>query len=98
MSDIAHIDVEYVARLARIALTSEEKERFSAQLDRVLEYFSKLNELDLDGVEPIAHANPLVNVWDKDEVRAAFTPDHALANAPAHRDQQIVVPKVVEDA
>lgn len=94
--DTTSIDIDYVAKLARIALTDEEKATFSAQLEDVLEHFKKLEAVDVSGVEPMAHAFPLVNVWQEDEPREAFTPEQALANAPKQRDNQIVVPKVVE--
>jgi aspartyl-tRNA(Asn)/glutamyl-tRNA(Gln) amidotransferase subunit C len=58
-------DVKYVAHLARLALTPEEEQKFQAQLDHVLGYIAKLNELDVSHVEPTAHAVPLVNVrWE----------------------------------
>ena len=98
MSENAHMDVDYVARLARIELSAEEKERFSGQLDRILEYFEKLNAVDVSGVEPMAHAMPLYNVWRADAAEEGFAPEEALANAPAQRDNQIIVPKVVDDA
>ncbi|MGF1448809.1 MAG: Asp-tRNA(Asn)/Glu-tRNA(Gln) amidotransferase subunit GatC [Opitutales bacterium] len=92
------IDIDYVARLARIALTPEEKAKFGAQLGQVLEHFQKLEAIDVDGVEPMAHAFDVVNVLDADEPTEPFTPEQALRNAPARRDNQIVVPKVVDDA
>lgn len=98
MSETAHIDIDYVARLARIQLSEDEKQRFGPQLDRVLGYCDKLRDVNLDGVEPMAHATPLYNVWDDDVAINGFTPEQAMANAPAQRENQIVVPKVVEDA
>jgi len=98
MAQHAEVDIDYVARLARLELTPEEKAKFRAQLGQVLEYFERINEVNVAGVEPLAHAFPVYNVWGEDRCVAAFTPDEALANAPARRDNQIVVPKVVEDA
>lgn len=98
MSETAHMDVDYVARLARIELSAAEKERFSGQLDRILDYFDKLNAVDVSGVEPMAHATPLYNVWREDVAIQGFKPEEALGNAPAQRENQIVVPKVVDDA
>ena len=63
-----NFDVNYVAHLARIALTPEEEEKFGAQLSNILGYIEKLNELDVSGIEPTAHAVPLVNVFRPDEV------------------------------
>jgi aspartyl-tRNA(Asn)/glutamyl-tRNA(Gln) amidotransferase subunit C len=66
-------------------------------LGDVLKYFEKLQEVDVDGVEPTAHAFPRYNVWDKDLARKPFSVDLALQNAPKSRNEQILVPKVVED-
>ena len=93
-----NIDIDYVANLARIELTDAEREKFSAQLGDVLKHFAKLNSVNVDGVEPTAHAFPVFNVLDDDEAEAGFTPEDALRNAPKQRENQVVVPKVVEDA
>lgn len=90
------IDIEQVAKLARLELTEEEKQTYAAQLGQVLDHMDKLNALDLDGVEPTAHSFPLSNVLDEDEPEQGFTPEQALRNAPASRENQVVVPKVVE--
>ena len=91
------MDIDYVSNLARIELTKEEREKFHHQLGDVLQYFEKLNEVDVDGVEPTAHAFPRFNVWDEDEPATGFTSDEALKNAPKSRNDQIVVPKVIEE-
>ena len=96
MSDTAKIDIEYVTNLARIQLSEEEKKAFSEQLGDVLEYFEKLNAVDVSDVEPMAHAFDHYNVWREDEVGEAFTSEEALKNAPAQRQDQVIVPKVVE--
>lgn len=98
MKDDNAMDIDYVARLARVALSEDEKAIFAKQLGDVLGYFEKLKEVDVSGVEPSAHPYEVSNVWRADEPGAAFTADEALANAPARRADQIVVPKVVEDA
>lgn len=92
------IDIDYVTRLARLDLTPEEKQTFSAQLEQVLEHMQVLNALDTDGVEPTAHAFHIENVLDEDEPTPTLSPDEALRNAPARRENYVVVPKVVEDA
>ncbi len=92
------IDIDYVARLARIELTEEEKQTFTTQLENILAHADKLNQVDVSGVEPMAHAFALENVLDDDEPGPALSAEQALRNAPAQRDNQIVVPKVVEDA
>lgn len=99
MSDpTSEIDIDYVANLARLALTDEEKARYGAQLGSILGHFQRLREVDVEGVEPSAHAFDLENVWQVDEARPGLTPDEALRNAPARRENQVVVPKVVDDA
>lgn len=94
----AKIDIEYVTRLARLELTPEEKQTFSSQLEQVLAHMQVLNSLDTEGVEPTAHAFHLENVLDEDEPTAPLSVDDALRNAPARRENYVVVPKVVEDA
>jgi len=91
-----NIDVQYVARLARIALTPAEEEEFGAQLAHVLGYFEKLNELDVSAIEPTAHAVPLVNVFRPDEVRPSMPNEEALRNAPASANGLFLAPKIVE--
>ena len=90
------IDVKYVAHLARLNLTKEEEQKFGAQLGQVLGYIEKLNRLDVSGVEPTAHAVPLVNVTRTDEVRPSLTNEEALRNAPAKANGLFMVPKIVE--
>ena len=97
MSDSAKMDIDYVSNLARIELSPEEREKFHPQLGQVLEYFDKLKEVDVEGVEPTAHAFPRFNVWDADETKEGFSEEQALANAPKSRNGQIVVPKVIEE-
>ena len=98
MANTGEIDIEYVARLARIELTEAEKEMYSKQLGQVLGYFKKLSEIDVSNVEPSAHAHAKYNVWRDDVEGEAMSVEDALMNAPAKRDNQIVVPKVVDDA
>jgi len=97
MSDHSHIDIDYVANLARIELTEEEKAKLGSQLDDILGYFEKLSAVDVEGVEPMAHSNNVYNVWrEGDEPGETYTPGQVVAQAPEHRENQIVVPKVVE--
>ena len=90
------IDVKYVAHLARLALTPEEEQRIGAQLGQVLDYIEKLKEVDVTGVEPTAHAFPLINVTRPDEVRPSMSNEDALRNAPAQANGLFIVPKIVE--
>ena len=96
MADPARLDIDYVANLARLALTPAEKEKFARQLGDVLHYVEKLGAVDVSGVEPMAHAAPVFNVWQADVARPGLAVEDALRNAPARRDQRIAVPKVVE--
>jgi aspartyl-tRNA(Asn)/glutamyl-tRNA(Gln) amidotransferase subunit C len=92
----AHIDVKYVAHLARLSLTEEEEHKLEEQLGQVLNYVEKLKEVDVSGVEPTAHAFPLVNVTRPDEVRPCMDRQEALRNAPAQANGLFIVPKIVE--
>jgi len=96
MSTHAHIDIDYVANLARIALSDEERSLFSEQLEEILEYIEQLKTVDVEGVEPTAHTFPVTNVWREDVVCTGLTQEEAIGNAPEARDGMFVVPKVVE--
>lgn len=91
-------DVEHVARLARLALTEEEKERFTAQLGQILTYVEKLNQLNTDNVPPTSHVLPLANVWreDRAESGALGAPEEILTNAPEREGPFFKVKKVIE--
>ena len=90
------LDVKYVAHLARIELTPEEEAHYGAQLGEVLEFINKLREVDVEGVEPSAHALALQNVTRPDEPRPSLSRQEAMAHAPAQADGLFVVPKIVE--
>ena len=92
----SELDLDALSRLARLALTPEEKATFQRQIGDLLRHIERLSQVDVTGVEPSAHAHPQHNVWQEDEVRAGLSPTDALRNAPARRDQMIAVPKVVE--
>jgi len=92
----AHMDVSYIAHLARIHITEEETRLFQGQLDQVLTYVEQLGELDVSKVEPTAHAMALVNVLRADLPRTSLDHDAVIANAPAARDGQVLVPKILE--
>ncbi len=96
MPSPSHLNIDYVANLARLELTAAERQKFAQQLGDILHYVDKLNEVDVTGVEPMAHASPVFNVWQADVARPGLAVESALQNAPEQREQQIVVPKVVE--
>lgn len=91
-----NIDIDYVCNLARLELSQEDKQELSGQLEGIVKYLETLNKVDITGIQPMAHPFPLNNVWQEDEPKECFTPDEALLNAPAKRNNQIIVPKVVE--
>ncbi len=80
--EISREQVLHVARLARLALTDEEVERFRVQLSAILEAVGKVSELDLEGVPPTSHPLDLVNVLAEDEPNPSLSREAALANAP----------------
>ena len=90
------IDLCRVVKLARIELTPEEEQRLAPQLGEVLSYVNKLNELNVEGVEPTAHAAPLSNVLRKDELGDSLPSQDALRNAPQSSNGLFVVPRIVE--
>jgi len=92
----AEIDIKYVAHLARIALAPGEEKKLSTQLGNILGYIEKLKELDVAGVEPTAHAVPMINVTRADEIRDSLSNEDALRNAPAKANGLFMVPKIVE--
>jgi len=90
------MDVKYVAQLARLRLSPEEEEKLGRQLDQILNHIEKLNEVDVSGVEPTAHAFPLANVTRADQVQPSLAHQEALKNAPSQANGLFVVPKIVE--
>jgi aspartyl-tRNA(Asn)/glutamyl-tRNA(Gln) amidotransferase subunit C len=88
-------EVLHVANLARLTLGLEEIELFTRQLNDILAYVEKLQELDTTGVEPLAHVIPVFNVFREDVVRDGLDRDTALGNAPAREEGAFVVPRVI---
>jgi aspartyl-tRNA(Asn)/glutamyl-tRNA(Gln) amidotransferase subunit C len=92
----AEFDVRYTAKLARLKLSEEEIAKFQAQLSKVLAYVEKLEQVDVSGVEPTAHTNPVYNVFRADEPCQWFDAETALSNAPRQANQLFIVTKVIE--
>ena len=88
--------IQYLETLARITLTEDEEKKIGGELQDILTYIDKLNELDTEGVEAMSHCFPLNNVFRADEVKASMSPDEIVANAPESQDGAFVVPKTVE--
>ena len=93
---ITKAEVEHVARLARLALSEQEIDTFTGQMDAILAYVEKLNELDTDGITATAHAVPMENAFRDDAVHAPLGVENALSNAPARIEGFFRVPKVIE--
>ena len=87
-------DVEHVAKLARLELTEEEKEKFTKQLGDVLKYVDQMNEVDTSNVEPLSHPIDFINVMREDEIHYEQTKEQLMANAPAEEDGFFRVPKI----
>ena len=93
---ITSAEVAHVARLARLELSEAERETFTGQMDAILAYVDKLNEINTDGIIPTAHAVPMENAFRADEVTPSIGIENALANAPKRVESFFRVPKVIE--
>jgi aspartyl-tRNA(Asn)/glutamyl-tRNA(Gln) amidotransferase subunit C len=89
-------EVQRVAMLARLRLTSEEEERLTQQLDNILRYVEKLNQLDASGIEPFTHEVDIVNPMREDVITNEANADALLANAPEQENHFFQVPKIIE--
>ncbi|MDR2862828.1 MAG: Asp-tRNA(Asn)/Glu-tRNA(Gln) amidotransferase subunit GatC [Puniceicoccales bacterium] len=91
------IDINHLAKLARIALSDEEKIRFAHELGGILSYFEQLKQVNVEGVAPSAHAFPVYDMLREDEAGPLLDTDALQRIAPAFRDAQVVVPRIVDD-
>ncbi len=89
-------EVERIARLALLSLSPQEKEKFTRQLNLILEYMEQLNQVDTSDVEPMSHPLGLTNVFRKDEVQDSLPVEEALKNAPDKSGNYFRVPKVIQ--
>lgn len=89
--------VEHVALLARLELSEEEKERYTHELNQILEHFEALQKLDTENVPPTSHAIPMTNVLREDEPRPSLPREEVLQNAPDPAEGCFRVPRVVEE-
>lgn len=97
-NDTEHIDVRYVADLARIDLNAEEAEKLQGDMDEIIGYIEKLNELNVDGIDPTAHPIPLNNVMREDTSAPSLDREKVIENAPnSYDDAYIRVPVVIEE-
>ena len=88
-------EISHVASLARLHLSQEEVEAMAKQLDEILTYVAKLNELETESVVPTTHAISIVNAFREDEVKGSLPRDKALANGPQQNGESFVVPRVI---
>jgi aspartyl-tRNA(Asn)/glutamyl-tRNA(Gln) amidotransferase subunit C len=88
-------EVKHIAELAKLKFSHEELESYTGQLNKILEYIEKLNELDTDNVEPLSHPVEGYNVFREDELKPSVSREEALKNAPDSTDEFFKVPKVI---
>ena len=88
--------VHKVADLARIAIEDNEVDALTIEMDKILTFMEKLNELDTTGVKPLVYMNEEVNVWREDVVKQEITVESGLKNAAVHNDNFFFVPKIIE--
>jgi aspartyl-tRNA(Asn)/glutamyl-tRNA(Gln) amidotransferase subunit C len=88
--------IKHVASLARLKLSDSEIEKFKTDMENIISYVDKLDELDVNGVEPTAHIMPINNVLREDIEKESFDREKLLENAPAQEDGCFKVPKIVE--
>lgn len=94
---ITRKEVEHVATLARLKLTENETELYTNQLDSILSYIDKLNELDTTGIEPTTHPMPITTPLREDKVKSSLSQKDALMNAPDNEMGCFKVPKIIEN-
>lgn len=95
-NSISDETMEYVGILAKLELSKEERQTAKKDMERMLDYIDKLNELDTEGVEPMSHIFPVCNVFREDVVKNGDDKDNMLKNAPAYKDGAYKVPRTVE--
>lgn len=96
MSRISIDQVKHVANLARLAITEEEAQKFTTQLDAIITFAELLNEVDTEQVEPTSHVLDMKNVMREDVPSSGLPREEVLKNAPEHQDGQIKVPSIIE--
>lgn len=88
-------DVRQVAKLARLNCPEHEIKQFTGQLGAILGYVDQLNQVNTDGIEPLAHSLPVSNVFREDVVRPSLANDQALQNAPQRDGEYFAIPRVL---
>jgi len=96
MGKVTKEDVTHIASLAQLSLDEETQERLVREMDEILAYMDKLNELDTSDVEPTMHALPMTNVYRDDAVGASVAREAALMNAPKTDGEYFLVPRILD--
>ena len=96
MDIVSREDVLQVAHLARLALSDDEITRLQRELNRIMEHFAELQQLDTENVEPTSHPMPMTNVFREDQVQPSLSVDEVLRNAPDRYDEFFRVPRIVD--
>jgi aspartyl-tRNA(Asn)/glutamyl-tRNA(Gln) amidotransferase subunit C len=92
---ISRQEVEHVAHLARLNLNRQELEKMTVQLDNILSYMAKLDELDTQNIKPMTHAFSISNAFRDDDVQHSLSRKEALANSPKHNGECFIVPRII---
>lgn len=88
--------IDKLARLSRLSFDEAEKEEIKNDLQKMISFVEKLNELDLSNVEPLVHVTDAVNVFREDEIKGSISREDAFRNAPVHDGSYFKVPKVIK--
>ncbi|HYK72643.1 MAG TPA: Asp-tRNA(Asn)/Glu-tRNA(Gln) amidotransferase subunit GatC [Pseudoneobacillus sp.] len=96
MSRISMDEVKHVANLARLAITEDEADKLTKQLDSIITFAEQLNELDTEGIEPTTHVLNMKNILREDKAAEGLPREEVLKNAPDHQDGQFKVPSILE--
>jgi aspartyl-tRNA(Asn)/glutamyl-tRNA(Gln) amidotransferase subunit C len=88
--------IEKLARLSRLSFDADEKEEIKSDLQKMISFVEKLNELDLSNVEPLIHVSEAVNVFREDVIQGSISKEEAFQNAPMHDGSYFKVPKVIK--
>jgi aspartyl-tRNA(Asn)/glutamyl-tRNA(Gln) amidotransferase subunit C len=93
--DVTDELIDKLAHLARLKFEDSEKEEIKNDLQKMISFIEKLNELDTSGIEPLLHMSNEVNMLREDEVKGSISQEEALKNGPMHDEQFFKVPKVI---
>ncbi len=94
--DVNDALIDKLAHLSRLEFAESEKQEIKSDLEKMIGFFDKLNELDTTGVEPLLHMSENLNIFRKDEVKGQISNEEVFRNAPLHDEQFFKVPKVIK--